>query len=193
MTYSFDVDKWMKERKTKRIAKCKQMDKLGKYFKHLEYKYLRVSYQGSGDSGEAFTTEGWKDDSWNELVGLDYQEHNYGSWDNEKQKYIMKPGETKWTTLTRNQKQILKAYDSWKKEHPDSKLSSDISYVLVDLIDYDWYNNEGGQGCVIWDLEAGQVYVDGEQNVYAHRTATEKYFVNGDDPEYGYGDKVEEN
>ena len=42
-------------------------------------------------------------------------------------------------------------------------------------------------------MEAGQVYIDGEQNVYAHRTATEKYFANGDNPEYGYGDKVEEN
>ena len=53
---------WIKERKVKRIAKATALKDLGAYLKDLGYKYIRVWYEGSGDSGECYEAEGWKDE-----------------------------------------------------------------------------------------------------------------------------------
>ena len=54
------VEDWMEKRKVKRITKAASLKDLGAYLKDLGYKFIRVWYEGAGDSGEAFEAEGWK-------------------------------------------------------------------------------------------------------------------------------------
>ena len=94
--------------------------------------------------------------------------------------------------MTRNQKQLQKEYSIFLKQHPDNNLQSELEWELVDLVDYDWYNNEGGQGEVVWDLKREEFRVNGEQNRYAAVQVKETYFVDGSDPETWHGDEVYE-
>ena len=41
MSYSFDVDKWQKARKDKRIETAKNLKELGEYLKDLGYKLVK--------------------------------------------------------------------------------------------------------------------------------------------------------
>ena len=188
MSYSFDVDKWQKDRKDKRISKAKQLKILGIYLKDLGYKYIRVWYEGAGDSGECFHAEGWKG-----KINLKHPKDNYEEdyqhkpWNHDKQAEF-----DEWGGMTRNQRILEEQYNEFRKEHPDQNFEAELHYELVNLIDYDWYNNEGGQGQLIWNLEKEHIEIDGQQNVYSCRDALEKYYLNGDDPEYGYGDEVYE-
>ena len=125
------------------------------------------------------------------LSNLYYQDKKFGNWNEKTEKYDKPKDE--WEGTDRNQKEIESAYEAFKKANPYSKLTDEISYVLVDLIDYDWYNNEGGQGCVVWNLKHGEIFVDGEQNVYAHNTVKETYYTDGKEPEYDYNDEVFKN
>ena len=55
--------------------------------------------------------------------------------------------------FTRNQRVLKEQYNEFRKQHPDMNFNDELHWMLVDLIDYDWYNNEGGQGEVVWDLD----------------------------------------
>ena len=184
----WDIDKWYKERKDKRIQAAKNLKELGQYLKDLGYKYIRVWYEGAGDSGECFHAEGWKG-----KINLKHPEEAYEdhcqckAWNHNKEENF-----DEWKNMTRNQKELAKQYLAFKFNHPDMKMNDELHWELVDLIDYDWYNNEGGQGQVIWNLEKEHIEIDGQQNVYSCRDSNEKYYLNGDDPEYGYGDEVYE-
>jgi hypothetical protein len=185
---NWDMDKWFKERKQKRIQKAKNLKELGIYLKDLGYKYIRVWYEGAGDSGECFHAEGWKGKINLKPFGLNYEDdYQTKAWNHSKEENF---DENK--NFTRNQVQLQKEYNKFKTEHPDMKIDPELHWELVNLIDYDWYNNEGGQGQVIWDLEKENIQIDGQQNVYSCRDTNEKYYLNGDDPEYGYGDDIYE-
>ena len=54
------IKDWMAKRKAKRISQATSLKELGDYLKDLGYKYIRVYYEGAGDSGESFEAEGWK-------------------------------------------------------------------------------------------------------------------------------------
>ena len=56
------------------------------------------------------------------------------------------------------------------------------------MINYDWYNNEGGQGTVIWDLKKERVKVEGQQNYYGQYDCNETYGLNGEEPKTKYKD-----
>ena len=184
------VKNWIESRKAKRISKAQSLRDLAEFLRDLGYKYIRVWYEGAGDSGECFHAEGWKgkinltrkkdDNSWPE----DYQ---HKPWNHSKEENF-----DEWKDMTRNQRVLEEQYNEFRKHHPDMKLNDELHWELVDLIDYDWYNNEGGQGQVIWNLEKEHIEIDGQQNVYSCRDALEKYYLNGDDPEYGQGDEIYE-
>ena len=184
------VKNWIEERRAKRISKAQSLKDLAAYLKDLGYKYIRVWYEGAGDSGECFEAEGWKKEidltskesrhSWPE----DYQ---HKPWNHDK-----KDDFDEWEGMTRNQKDLDRSYTLFKKNHPDQNLNSELSWELVDLVDYDWYNNEGGQGEIVWDLEKEEFRVDGQQNRYAAVDVKETYFMDGNDPEIWYGDEVYE-
>ena len=184
----FNVEKWMASRKQKRIKHAKSLKELGQHLKDLGYKYIRVWYEGAGDSGECFHAEGWigkinlrdVEQSYDE----DYQTIAYN--------FDKKENFDENKNFTRNQKVLEKQYDEFRKEHPDMNFNCELHWELVELIDYDWYNNEGGQGQLIWNLEKEHIEIDGQQNVYSCKDALEKYYLNGDDPEYGQGDEIYE-
>ena len=186
----WDINKWLKERKEKRIQSAKNLKELGVYLKDLGYKYIRVWYEGAGDSGECFYAEGWKKE-----INLEKKDSNGYYPDTYEDKAWNHKNEENFDenkNFTRNQIQLQKEYHKFIKEHPDLKFQGELHWELVDLIDYDWYNNEGGQGQVFWDLEKEIIQIDGQQNVYSCRDTNERYYLNGDDPEYGYGDEIYE-
>ena len=66
---------------------------------------------------------------------------------------------------TANQDKIityLKAYN--ERCVDDMKKIDDIAWALTETIDYDWYNNAGGQGYIIWYIEEGKIVTEGQQN-----------------------------
>ena len=181
MSYTFDIDKWYEERKIARINKAKSLKSLNKYFKDLGYKYIRVWYEGAGDSGECFHAEGWKSE-----INIEYKsDYQYKPWNHNEEKDF-----DEWKNMDRNQKELSIEYSKYIKEHPDEKLSSDLHWFIVDIVDYDWYNNEGGQGEVIWDLEKESITVNGEQNRRSYIECKEEYFLDGSDPKTSYRNEV---
>jgi len=181
---------WMEKRKAKRIDKAASLKDLKDFLKDLGYKFIRIWYEGAGDSGECFEAEGWKGEinlnekqngrTWPE----DYQ---HKPWNHNKEEDF-----DEWKGMTRHQRDLEKSYDLFKKNHPDQNLNSELHWELVELVDYDWYNNEGGQGEVVWDLEKEEFKVNGEQNRYACVGVKETYFMDGKEPETWYDDAIYE-
>ena len=184
------VKDWMKERKAKRVSKAAALKDLGAYLKDLGYKYIRVWYEGAGDSGECFEAEGWKEK-------IDLTKHDddatwpdvYQSkpWNHDKKEDF-----DEWKGMTRNQKELEEQYKLFRDNHPDNQLQSELHYELVELVDYDWYNNEGGQGEMVWDLEKEEFCCNGEQNIYACNKVKETYFMDGRQPETEYNSEIYE-
>ena len=56
------------------------------------------------------------------------------------------------------------------------------------MISYDWYNNDGGQGEVVWDLKKEIIKVEGEQNYQGQYDCHEQYSLNGEEPKTRYKD-----
>ena len=94
--------------------------------------------------------------------------------------------------MTRNQKVLEEQYSEFRKHHPDQNLEDELHYEIVNLVDYDWYNNEGGQGEMVWDLEKEEFRCNGEQNRYACVDIKETYFMDGTEPKTEYGDEIHE-
>ena len=184
------VEGWVKRRVAKRVSKAQSLKDLAAYLKDLGYKYIRVWYEGAGDSGECFHAEGWKKE-----INLETKDHR-GSWPDVYQSkpynYNKKEDFDEWEGMTRNQRDLEKSYNLFRKNHPDQNLDSELHYELTNLIDYDWYNNEGGQGQVVWDLDKEEFRVEGEQNRYAAVQVKETYYMDGKQPDTWYGDEVYE-
>ena len=184
------VKNWMHKRKVQRMSKAQALKDLAAYLKDLGYKYIRVWYEGAGDSGECFHAEGWKKEiNLESKDGKGYYPDTYQHkpWNHNKEEDF-----DEWKGMTRNQRDLENSYNLFRKNHPDQNLNSELHWELVELIDYDWYNNEGGQGAVVWDLKKEEFRVEGEQNRYAAVQVQETYFMDGSDPETWYGDEVYE-
>jgi len=177
------VKDWMHKRKVHRMSKAESLKDLAAYLKDLGYKYIRVWYEGAGDSRECFEAEGWKGQ-----ISLEYtSDYQSKPWNHNKEEDF-----DEWKGMTRHQRDLQKSYTLFRKNHPDQNLNDQLHWELVDLVDYDWYNNEGGQGQVVWDLDKEEFRVEGEQNRYAAVQVKETYFVNGKEPETWYGDEIYE-
>jgi len=181
---------WMKKRKAKRIDKAMSLRDLKDFLKDLGYKFIRIWYEGAGDSGECFEAEGWKG-----KINLEVKDKN-GTWDDHCQTKPWNPDKKEdfdeWKGMTRNQKNLEKQYSNFLIAHPDHNLEKELSWELVNLVDYDWYNNEGGQGELVWDLDKEEFKINGEQNRYACYGIKETYFMDGREPECKYGEDIYE-
>tara|TARA_R100000664_G_C2744601_1_gene132577 strand:- start:356 stop:991 length:636 start_codon:yes stop_codon:yes gene_type:complete len=184
------VRNWMEERKVHRMNKAKSLKDLAAYLRELGYKYIRVWYEGAGDSGECFHAEGWKEEI--NLESKDSKGYYPDIYQSKRWNYDKEEDFDEWKGMTRNQRDLEKSYDLFRENHPDRNLNSELHYELVEIVDYDWYNNEGGQGEVVWDLQKEEFRVDGQQNRYAAVDVKETYFMNGMAPETWYGDEVYE-
>tara|TARA_Y100001970_G_scaffold127238_1_gene157213 strand:+ start:3824 stop:4378 length:555 start_codon:yes stop_codon:yes gene_type:complete len=184
MSYSFDVNKWMKERKEKRYNGAKALHGFKEFMLSKGFKYLVIHFDGAGDSGECYEMEGYKSiKSFNKRdFGSEYI--SFRDWSNKDANGdpAVIPEKEAYEKGTRNQYSVFKALKEWNK-----KSGEDIDHwKIVDLIDYDWYNNDGGQGCVVFDLKEGLIEVQGEQNCMSQIDVTERLYTDGRKAEYSY-------
>jgi len=184
------VANWIESRKTKRISKAQSLQDLATFLRDIGYKYIRVWYEGAGDSGECFHAEGWKKEI--DIESKDDEGYYPDTYQHKPWNYNKEGDFDEWKGMTRNQRDLEKQYTMFIKEHPDQNLESELHWEIVNLVDYDWYNNEGGQGEIVWDLEKEEFRVDGQQNRYACVDIKETYFMDGKNPETEYGDEVYE-
>ena len=98
-------------------------------------------------------------------------------WINEQQKSI--PREEKDWEWSRQQIELQRCMEKYNALE-DTKI--ELQYLLSDLIGYDWYNNEGGQGRVILDTTKKTVTVEGQQNTNAHITVDSKRYLDNSKP-----------
>ena len=63
-----------------------------------------------------------------------------------------------------------------------------LEHILSAMIGYDWYNNEGGSGTVIWNLKRNKIDIEGYQNYYGSYDCKESYDLNGKEPKLSYKD-----
>jgi len=159
----------------KKINKGIYLKGFGTFLLDRGFTHLLVSYEGSGDCGDAYLTEGFKGDEFKERTDHSSPDICYKDKIDEGKRY---------------QKELLDLYNTWLKLNPKVDLGhdDDLHWVLADLISYDWYNNEGGSGDVIWHLKSNQIEVDGYQNYYGQYEAKETYKLDGSDPVRNYKD-----
>ena len=174
---------WEENRITERVMKYGHLKKLGKFLFDNGFKYIRVAYEGSGDSGDCFYAEGFKDKKSFDNRGW-HEHENYGNWNDGKRTF--KPGEDKWSNFTRFQKDLVDLYAEFQLQNPKVKSSGECHWDIVDMINYDWYNNEGGQGDVLWDLENNCITVEGEQNQMSSIGCEEIYDLSKNEPKTTY-------
>ena len=135
------------------------------------FRHVVVHYHGAGDSGEAFFAEGYKKGETPEPHIWESEDTNYGEWVEGKKVY--KEGEDKFTGMNHHQKELDQLYRKFTKDKELKFLTEELSWSLTDLINYDWYNNEGGQGYIIWDLNSGKLTVAGQENFQDAEDVTE--------------------
>lgn len=180
----FDFEKWMLERRKKKQGSVESLEGFRQFMLKKGFKYIVVHYDGGGDSGECYDMEGYKTiKSFNKRQV--YSEYiSFRDWQNKDNNGdpTVIPEDEAYKKGTRNQYSVFKALKQWKK-----KTGEDIDHwKIVDLIDYDWYNNDGGQGCIVFDLKKGMLEVQGEQNYMDCHHITERLYTDGRKAEYSY-------
>ncbi len=124
-------------------------------------KYITVAYEGCGDDGEAYDCEAFlthkhfkdrgRDHGWNRDLS-DSQRDEYKRIESKNRK-----------KLDNLQKKFNSSFDfktrNWHGDLVDRDFN--IQDILVSSINYDWYNNEGGSGTVILNVENETIEVDG--------------------------------
>ena len=174
---------WQHNRKITRINKGISLKAFGVFLQDRGYTHITMEYEGSGDSGDSYHAEGFKSkENFNNRSG-DYQNsERIGGWN----------GADSVETGTRNQKELLELFKTYLDHNPDHGFgkndSEELRYVLSSMIDYDWYNNDGGQGEVIWNLKRETIKVEGEQNYQGQYDCKESYSLNGEEPKTKYKD-----
>ena len=180
----FDVNKWVKERRENQKKGAMKLEGFRQFMLKKGFKYIVVHYDGAGDSGECYEMEGYKTiKSFN--IRQDYSEYiSFRDWQNTDidGKPTVIDEDDAYKKGTRNQYSVFKALKEWNKLSGE-----DIDHwKIVDLIDYDWYNNDGGQGCVVFYLKQGLIEVKGEQNYMSQTDITERLYTDGRKAQYSY-------
>ena len=174
---------WHHNRKLKRINRGISLKSFGTFLLDRGYTHITIEYEGSGDSGECFCAEGFKSKDDFEARGGDYsQGERIGGW----------CGLDKIEEGTHNQKELSDLFKTYKDYNPDVDFGNadtdELHYLLSSMISYDWYNNDGGQGEVVWDLKKEIIKVEGEQNYQGQYDCHEQYSLNGEEPKTRYKD-----
>ena len=185
MTYSFDVVKWEREAEEKRKKKAESLIEISKFLNKCGYKYIVVQYHGYGDEGESMESEGYK-------TNVDFKASEYDGGEYIKTsdwidgKSVPRPKDKwEWTRQQVEVKNCMKKYNQVRNT------SIELNYMISDLIGYDWYNDEGGQGRVILDTTNKTLYVEGQLNTNAHiEIESTRYLDNSKPFEERVGNKV---
>lgn len=181
----FDFEKWTLERRNKKQGSVESLEGFRQFMLKKGFKYLVVYYEGAGDSGDCYEMEGYKTiKSFKENDDQGSEHISHYDYSNNDRKEI--PIKEAYKKGTRGQYNVFKALKEWKK-----KTGEDIdAWKITELIDYDWYNNDGGSGRMIFDLKKGKISVIGYQYTSAYYDITETLHVDGTPAEYYYGDTI---
>ena len=183
-------DKWTNamshNRKLHRINRGIYLKSFGKFLLDRGFTHIVVSYEGSGDCGDCFWAEGFKDDEWSDLM-KHIKSKGYGSV-SEQLGYSADISDGK-----NRQKEVRELFNTYKHLNPEWKPDNSnnmdaLEYVLSNMVSYDWYNNEGGCGEVIWDLKKERIDVEGQQYYHGSYECSEVYDLNGKEPKTRYRD-----
>ena len=174
---------WEHNNKLRRINRGISLQAFGIFLQDRGYTHVTMEYEGSGDSGDSYHVEGFKSKKDFDKRGGDYnQGERLGGW---YQDSDIDKG-------THNQKELLELYKTYLDHNPDHGFgkndSDELRYVLSAMIGYDWYNNDGGQGEVIWDIKKESIKVEGYQNYQGQYECNESYGLNGEEPKTRYKD-----
>ena len=171
--------------KIRNINKGIMLASFGKFLMDRGFAHILVGYEGSGDSGDCFYAEGFKDDEYREAL----DNTKYGTVGEQLGQYHSK---SKINDGKHRQKEVRELFDTYKRLNPEWKPDEHdmdgLEYLLAGMIQYDWYNNEGGQGEIIWHLKKEKIQVDGQQNYHGSFDCKEIYHLNGKEPSVKYKD-----
>ena len=171
---------WHHNDKIKRINRGISLKGLGQFLLDRGFTHITVEYEGSGDSGDTYLSEGFM--SKKDFDGRSGQYSNGEQCSN----YGPDPQEG-----TRYQKKLQELYKTYKEYNTESQFGRDddeLHYVLSSIIGYDWYNNDGGRGELIWDLKKEKIFIEGEQYYQGSVECSETYFLDGSEPKTKYRD-----
>ena len=173
------MDSWEdyeKKQKIIRNARAKKLIHLGDALIKEGYTHLVLHYQGCGDSGDYAELQGYKSEEDFFKRGNEEEYVKRYDWTDGKST----PLPENEIIATHNQKELRVFEEKYNKKN---NTTHDIAEEMGDQITYDWYNNEGGQGRVIWDLKTKCIFVDGEQNTNAHVEVTSSTWIDGSKPD----------
>ena len=175
---TWDYEAYKRKEEENRKKKAESLITIADFLNKCGYKYIVVQYQGSGDEGEAFESEGYLTEEAFKESEYDGGEYIVKSdWSNENQKRTERP-ESAWEWS----RQQIELERSMKKYYALDDTKIELNYLLSDLIGYDWYNNEGGQGRVILDTTKKTVTVEAQQNTNAHIEVESKRYLDNSKP-----------
>ena len=166
-------DDWMKayyeREKKKRHSLINRFSGLADFLVKKGFNYLTIGYEGAGDSGDCMTTRGFKGNEYKTLDTVEYERlDEQRKWNNEKNEYVQ-VGD-RWAHAKYREGEVYKAVEEYNSNLADDskdRIDPDLGWELCEFIDYDWINNEGGQGTLVFDLENKVIEVNGTQNVHA--------------------------
>ena len=175
---------WHHNHKLKRINRGISLRGLGQFLLERGFTHITVEYEGSGDSGDTYLSEGFMSKEHFDRRG---SESKWGGNGEQCTNYGPEPQEG-----TRYQTKLQELYKTYKEYNDKADFGSDgyeLHYVLSSMIGYDWYNNDGGRGELIWDLKKEKVFVDGYQYYQGEVECQETYFLDGKEPKTKYKDQ----
>jgi len=151
-----------------------KLEKFRKFMLKKGYTYLTVYYDGGGDSGECYEMEGHKSsDIPEEHVAEAARPNKWNDSTNDFQKVSEKES---YSHCTNNQWDVLQSIRQYNKENNENV----DEWTLIECINYDWYNDNGGQGRLVFDLKKGILIVFGEENTRSCIFRVEKHKINGE-------------
>ena len=133
---------------------------LVKFLNELKVKTVLVQFSGGGDSGQI-----------DYIVFYDIDLDTFqGSWE-EKQTHVLSVGD-----VTIEEKGVLKPRD-WAPKQDRTlslrKVFDELTGNALDVSGLDWYNNDGGQGEMVFTVKSDSLVA--ELSVGINYTATEDY------------------
>ncbi|MBU46201.1 MAG: hypothetical protein CMD28_02120 [Flavobacteriales bacterium] len=151
-----------------------KLEKFRKFMLKKGYNYLTVYYDGCGDSGECYEMEGHKSSTMPEEHAA--EQASRSQWNNSTGEFEKVSEEEAYSKCNYDQYDVLKSIKQYNKENKENV----DEWTLIDCIEYDFCNGEGGQGRLVFDLKKGVFIVFGEQNYQSCSYTLEKHKINGE-------------
>ena len=171
---------WHHNNKIKRINRGISLRGLGQFLLERGFTHITVEYEGSGDSGDTYLSEGF--------MSKEDFDGRAGQYSNGEQCSNYGPDPQDGTRYQKKLQELYKTYKEYNNKADFGNDGDELHYVLSSMIGYDWYNNDGGRGELIWDLKKEKIFVDGYQYYQGEVECQETYFLDGKEPKTKYTD-----